>query len=44
MILGEKRYELNDEDYVIGALILYLDIIVLFIYILRILGEAKGNN
>ena len=44
MIIGEKRYELNDEDYILGALVLYLDIVVLFIYILRILGEAKNNN
>ena len=44
LIIGEKRYEINEEDYVIGALILYLDIITMFIYILRILGEAQRNN
>ena len=38
MIIGNKQYELNDEDYVIGALILYLDIVMLFVYLLRILG------
>jgi len=27
------------DDYIIGALMLYLDIVMLFIYILRILGK-----
>ena len=43
MIIGEKKYEINDEDYVLGALILYLDIIMLFIYILRIIGNKDRN-
>ena len=29
------------DDYVIGAMMLYLDIVMLFIYILRILGSSK---
>ena len=43
MIIGEKRYEINEEDYILGALILYIDFITLFIYILRIIGELKNN-
>ena len=39
LILGKGRYKLNEDDYIIGALILYLDIIVLFLYILRALGS-----
>jgi FtsH-binding integral membrane protein len=27
MIIGENRYEINDEDYILGAMILYIDII-----------------
>lgn len=27
MIIGEKRYEINDDDYILGAMILYIDII-----------------
>jgi len=27
------------DDYIIGALMLYLDIVMLFIYILRIMGK-----
>jgi len=34
MIIGGNRYELSSEDYVLGAMILYLDIITLFIKIL----------
>lgn len=41
LIIGNKSNELNDEDYILGALILYIDIIQMFIYILRILGEKK---
>ena len=41
MIIGEQRYEINDEDYILGALVLYIDIIQLFLYILRILGDKK---
>lgn len=44
MIRGNKQYEINDDDYILAAMILYLDIIRLFIYILRILGESQRNN
>ena len=40
-IIGEKRYEINDDDYILGAMIIYLDIIMLFVYILRIMGQHK---
>lgn len=43
MITGGKNNMSNVkcsmDDYVIGALMLYLDIIMLFVYILRILGK-----
>lgn len=42
MITGGKQtsnVKINMDDYVIGALMLYLDIIMLFVYILRILGN-----
>lgn len=34
LILGGKRYELDKEDYIFGAVILYLDIINIFLYLL----------
>ena len=41
MIIGEKRYEINEEDYIFAAMVLYIDIIQLFLNILRILGEKR---
>ena len=29
------------DDYIIGALMLYLDIVMLFIYILRLIGNKE---
>jgi FtsH-binding integral membrane protein len=46
MITGGKNNMSNVkcsmDDYIIGALMLYLDIVMLFIYILRILGNSKS--
>ena len=33
--------KLSSDEYVLGAINLYLDILNLFLYILRILGERK---
>lgn len=42
LILGGKRqYSLDKDDYIMGAMILYLDIINIFLYLLEIL---KGNS
>jgi FtsH-binding integral membrane protein len=38
LIIGNQSYKLSKEDYILGAIILYLDIINIFIYILSILG------
>ena len=34
MIAGGKTYELSQEDYILGAIILYIDIVNIFIYVL----------
>ena len=39
LIVGGGRHELSIDDYVIGALVLYLDIIYIFIELLRIFGS-----
>ncbi len=39
LIAGGKRYELSLDDYVIGALMLYIDIIQMFLYILQLLSK-----
>lgn len=33
------KYQLNHKDYVFGAMLLYNDIVNIFLYILRILGD-----
>lgn len=41
LVMGGKRFELDMDDYVIGALILYIDIIEIFIQILKLLSDDK---
>jgi FtsH-binding integral membrane protein len=39
LIVGGKTWELSEDDYIIGALILYIDIIILFLKILSLLSR-----
>lgn len=39
MIIGGRRLEISMDDYVVGALILYIDIIQIFLYILQMLSR-----
>ena len=41
LIAGGRKHELSLDDYVIGALIIYVDIIVMFLQILRVLGGRR---
>ncbi|KAH8030565.1 hypothetical protein HPB51_008926 [Rhipicephalus microplus] len=42
---GAKRTcSLSPEDYIAGALMLYLDAINLFLYILQILNQLNGDQ
>lgn len=41
IIGGERSIEVSMDDYILGALILYTDIMRLFLLILRILARAK---
>jgi len=41
LITGGGRYELTEDDYVLGAIYIYLDIINIFLYVLQFLG---GND
>jgi FtsH-binding integral membrane protein len=41
LIMGGKRFQLSMDDYVVGALLLYIDIIQIFLYILMILGGGR---
>ena len=39
LIIGGHQHQLSEEDYIVGAMILYMDIIVLFLKLLRLLGR-----
>ncbi len=43
LLLGNKRCALDYDDYIIGALMLYVDIIQLFLYLLEILQYMNGK-
>lgn len=43
LLLGNKELTLHPEEYVFAALNLYMDIINIFLYILAILGRARGS-
>ncbi|KAF7227598.1 glutamate receptor, ionotropic, N-methyl D-aspartate-associated protein 1b (glutamate binding) [Nothobranchius furzeri] len=42
LLLGNKELSLSPEEYVFAALNLYTDIINIFLYILAIIGRARG--
>lgn len=44
LVIGGKTYELSIDDYVIGAIIIYIDIIVLFLRILEILNYFMNDR
>lgn len=41
MILGGKNKSLSLDNYVLGAIIIYADIVNLFLQILKVLGKKK---
>jgi FtsH-binding integral membrane protein len=43
MLGGKHKYSISPEDYIMAALNLYIDIIQLFLHILRLVGAARGN-
>jgi FtsH-binding integral membrane protein len=38
------KYQMNEKDYIFGAMSLYDDIINMFIYILRLIGEDSDGE
>lgn len=42
MLMDGKRVQLSPDDYIFAALNLYLDIINLFLYVLRALNESRS--
>lgn len=43
IIGGNHKFQMSPEEYILGAIALFLDIINIFLYILRILGAASKN-
>lgn len=41
LVMGGKNKELSLDNYVMGAMILYVDIIGLFLKLLQLLGDKK---
>ena len=39
LIAGGHEHSLSHEDYIVGAILVYVDIMMLFIELLRLLGE-----
>lgn len=41
LVLGGRHQQLRLDDYILGATIIYIDIISLFLKLLRLLGKKK---
>ena len=40
MIVGGKRHEISPEEHILGAILLYMDIMYIFLFILQIFGRS----
>lgn len=43
MVAGNKTFALNQDDYIIGALMIYIDIITIFLQVLQLLSEMQRD-
>ena len=41
LIIGKGQHKLSKDDYIIGALLIYVDIIMLFIELLKLFGDRR---
>jgi len=41
LIVGGKRHEISAEDHVFASIMLYLDVVYIFLYILQLLGQRE---
>lgn len=44
MIVGGKKHNISMDDYVIGAMLLYIDIIQIFVKLLVLLSNLQRRN
>lgn len=43
LILGGRKFELSPEEYILGAILLYVDIVNIFIYLLEIFNRISKD-
>ena len=43
LLIGRRGKKFSEDDYILAAITLYLDIIVLFLQILKIFGDKKSS-
>jgi FtsH-binding integral membrane protein len=41
LIMGGKRHEISAEDHVYASVMLYIDVVYIFLYILMLLGKRE---
>jgi hypothetical protein len=44
LIVGKGKYKISPDEYVFGALMLYLDVVNLFLFLLRLFGGGGGGR
>lgn len=42
LIIGGRKYDINPEDYIFAAMMLYVDVIYIFLFILSLLGGSSN--
>lgn len=41
MIMGGRKIELSPEEYIYGALQLYIDVVYIFLFLLSLMGKSN---
>ena len=44
LLIGKRRNKFSEDDYILAAINIYIDIVVLFLKILRLFGEKKKEK
>ncbi|CBZ54954.1 Os03g0795800 protein, related [Neospora caninum Liverpool] len=44
LIVGRGKLRLSEDDYIVAALMIYVDIITIFLHLLRLVASATDNN
>jgi len=41
LLIGNRRYSLNPEEHVFGAICLYMDVVYIFLFFLQLFGSRE---